>query len=153
MNRKILAVAAAAFFMLIAPASRAQDAATKDDAVKMVKAVVAEMNADGHYKTLNDISDPHGKYIKGDLYIVAYNFDGKCVAHGGDLSLIGKDLSDQKDVDGKAFVRERITLAQTQSNFWQTYKSINPVTHAVDVKNTYCETADDLIVCGGVYGQ
>jgi signal transduction histidine kinase len=144
-------LACAAFFL--GAAAHADERVTKDDAVTMVKAAIAELQSDGHYTTLTDISNPHGKFTKNELYLVAYDMNGKCVAHGADHSVIGMDRSKIKDNEGKAFIEERITLAKTQESFWQNYKYVNPITHAIDAKQSYCEVADDLIICGGVYGQ
>ena len=135
----------------VAPVSAEDAPASRDDAVKMVKDAVAELASEGHFKTMNDISDPKSKYHKGDLYLVAENIDGKCVANGINPSLIGKSGMTVKDVDGKAYIAERVALAKDQTSFWQEYKNVNPITHAVSAKQSYCETADDLIICGGVY--
>jgi signal transduction histidine kinase len=129
----------------------AQVAATRQDATNMVKAAIAEIKATGADATYAEISNPKGKYIKGDLYLVAYDMTGKVLAHGFNPSLIGRDLSKAKDPDGKAYVQERIDLAKTQKNFWQSYKYIEPTTRSLRLKDSYCERAGDAIICGGVY--
>ena len=44
------------------------------------------------------------------------------MAHGANAKLVGKDMIDAQDVDGKPFVKERVELARKQANFWQDYK-------------------------------
>ena len=61
------------------------------------------------------------------------------------------ELGQAQGVDGKAFVQERIALAQKQPTFWQEYKFKNPVTKKVEQKQTYCERYEDTAVCAGVY--
>jgi len=56
-----------------------------------------------------------------------------------------------KDIDGKAFVQERVDLARANASFWQTYKFTNPVSKKIESKSAYCERLGDVVVCGGVY--
>jgi len=77
--------------------------------------------------------------------------DGTVRAHGANEKMIGKNLIDLKDVDGKAFVKERVELAAAKPTFWQDYKFTNPVSRKIEPKSMYCEKLDDAIVCGGIY--
>jgi signal transduction histidine kinase len=65
--------------------------------------------------------------------------------------MIGKNLIELKDVDGKPFVQERIDMAKASPTFWQDYKFTNPVTKKIEPKSMYCERLEDTVVCGGVY--
>ncbi len=47
-----------------------------------------------------------------DLYPFIYNLDGICVAHGARPALVGKNLIDLKDQDGKFLIREMVTTAK-----------------------------------------
>ena len=73
------------------------------------------------------------------------------LAHGANAKLIGKDMSDAQDVDGKFFVKERIELARKQAEFWQDYKFVNPTTKKIEPKQMYCEKHGEVAVCAGVY--
>jgi cytochrome c len=73
------------------------------------------------------------------------------LAHGADAKRIGTNQLDDKDPDGKEFVKERVEFAKTHQSFWQSYKFMNPVTHEVAPKEMYCERLDQTVVCGGVY--
>jgi len=126
-------------------------AASKDEAVAMVKKAVSAIKAEGPGKAYPEISNPSGKFVEGDRYIVVYGLDGMVLAHGADAKRIGTNQLGDKDPDGKAFVKERVQLAATHPSFWQNYKFMNPVTHKVEPKNMYCERLDQTVVCGGVY--
>ena len=126
-------------------------AASKDEAVAMVKKAVSAIKAEGPGKAYPEISNPSGKFVDGDLYIVVYGLDGMVLAHGADAKRIGTNQLGDKDPDGKAFVKERVDLAATHPSFWQSYKFMNPVTHKVEPKDMYCERLDQTVVCGGVY--
>ena len=125
--------------------------ATKDEAVAMVKKAVAAIKSEGPDKGYAEISNPSGPFVDRDLYIVVYGFDGMMLAHGADKKRIGTNQINDKDADGKEFVKERIELAKTHSSFWQSYKFMNPVTKKIEPKQMYCERLEQTVVCGGVY--
>lgn len=152
MNRFVvtgLAVALAA--MATAPPALAQNA-TKDDAVATVKKGIAFIKANGKDKGYAAITDKDPQFVKGDLYLVVYGMDGKCLAHGANPKQVGRDLIDLKDIDGKAFIRERVELGKSKpKGFWQDYKFTNPATKKIEPKQMYCERLDETLVCGGIY--
>jgi cytochrome c len=125
--------------------------ATKDEAVAMVKKAVAAIKSEGPDKAYAEISDPKGPFVDRDLYIVVYGLDGMVLAHGADKKRIGTNQINDKDADGKEFVKERIELARTHDSFWQSYKFRNPVTDKIEPKQMYCERLEQTVVCGGVY--
>ena len=128
------------------------DSATKAEAVAMVKKGVAFIKAEGAEKGYAEISNKAGQFIDRDLYLVVYGLDGKCLAHGANPKQIGRDLIDLTDVDGKYFIKERVTLAKSKpTGFWQDYKFTNPVSKKVEPKVMYCEKLGEAAVCGGVY--
>jgi signal transduction histidine kinase len=55
------------------------------------------------------------------------------------------------DANGKKFIRKRVSLAKSKSQFWQDYRFTDPVTKTVLQKSAYCEKAGDVIVCAGIY--
>jgi len=126
-------------------------AATKDEAIAMVKKAVAAIKSEGPDKAYAEIDDPKGPFVDRDLYIVVCRMDGVVLAHGADKTRIGTNQLNDKDPDGKEFLKERINLAKTGPSFWQSYKFMNPVTQHVEPKQMYCERLNDTVVCGGVY--
>ena len=148
--QRVLRAAPLALALIAGPAL-AESHASKDEAVAMVKKAVSAIKAEGPGKAYPEISNPSGKFVEGDLYIVVYGLDGMVLAHGADAKRVGTNQLGDKDPDGKAFVKERVQLAATHPSFWQNYKFMNPVTHKVEPKNMYCERLDQTVVCGGVY--
>ena len=149
--RMLKVLATAAIGAVIAASSAfAADRATKDEAVAMVKKAVAAIKADSA-KAYADITKKGGPFTDRDLYIVVYKTDGVVLAHGQNETLVGKNQSDAKDPDGKAFVAERIELAKKGQPFWQDYKFMDPLTKKPEPKQMYCEPLNDTAVCGGVY--
>ncbi|MGH6824337.1 cache domain-containing protein [Methyloceanibacter sp.] len=129
----------------------AADPVTKDEAVAMVKKAVDAIKAEGAEKAYTEIDNPTGPFVDRDLYIVVYGLDGMVLAHGANKSRVGTNQIDDKDVDGKPFVKERVDMAKQNPSFWQSYKFMNPVTKTVEPKQMYCERLDETAVCGGVY--
>jgi len=152
--RAIVPLAAAAFVATLYLAGgniMSADPATKDEAVAMVQKAVASIKSEGAEKAYAEISNPSGKFVDRDLYIVVYGLDGLVLAHGANASRVGTNQIDDKDPDGKAFVKECVELAKQQPSFWQTYKFMNPVTKKVEPKQMYCERLAETAVCGGIY--
>ena len=125
--------------------------ATAAEATAMVKKGVAFIKTNGKDKGYAEISNKAGQFTDRDLYLVVYGLDGTVRAHGANEKMIGKNLIELKDVDGKAFVKERVELAQSKGTFWQDYKFTNPVNKKIEPKSMYCEKLEDTAVCGGIY--
>jgi len=124
---------------------------TAAEAEAMVKKAVQLIKTEGKEKAFVEINNPKGKFVDRDLYIFVYDMSGKCVAHGFNSKMIGKDLIEMKDTDGKFFVKERIEIAKTKGKGWQDYKFTDPITKKIEPKSAYVERAEDLIVGCGVY--
>ncbi|RPI98638.1 MAG: histidine kinase [Deltaproteobacteria bacterium] len=129
----------------------AADVGTKDEATAMVKKAVALIKANGAEKAYAEFSNPKGPFVDRDLYVVVYDMTGKCLAHGANAKMIGRDLIDNKDVDGKEFVKERVEMMKKQASGWQEYKFRNPTTNQIEPKAMYIERLNDVIVGCGVY--
>ncbi|WP_240668691.1 cache domain-containing protein [Piscinibacter defluvii] len=143
----IAAAAAAACFCAVAKDGNA----TADEATTMVKKGIAYIKSNGKDKGYAEISNKAGQFTDRDLYLVVYGLDGTVRAHGANEKMIGKNLIELKDVDGKPFVKERVELAQSKGTFWQDYKFTNPVSKKIEPKSMYCERLEDSAVCGGIY--
>lgn len=150
MNRMKLVAAIAVIVGMSVPAWGAEFA-TKDEAVAMVKKAVTFIGQQGADKAYAEITKKSGQFTDRDLYVVVYGLDGKVLAHGANEKLIGKDLLDAQDVDGKYFVKERTELARKQADFWQDYKFVNPQTKKIEPKQMYCQRLGETAVCAGVY--
>jgi len=152
MKAKLMAAVAAAL-VAASGAGIASERASRADAEKMVKRGLETLKQSGKDKAVTEFTAPSKAFVDRDLYLVIYDLNGNCVAHGQNAKQVGKPLIGLKDPDGKLFVKERVDLAKAQGKFWQDYKFTDPLTKKVLPKQMYCERADDLIVCGGVYKE
>jgi hypothetical protein len=51
------------------------------------------------------VSDPRGAFVMNDLYLTVWGTAGVVRAHGSSQGMVGKNLIDLKDIDGKPFIR------------------------------------------------
>lgn len=147
----VMAITLAMGSAMVTGAAWAATNATAKEAEAMVKKGVSFIKANGKDKGYAEITNKQGQFIDRDLYLVAYRLDGTAVAHGANEKMVGRNLIELKDIDGKEFVRERVELGKAKASFWQDYKFTNPVSKKVEPKTMYCERLDDAVVCGGVY--
>jgi hypothetical protein len=122
----------------------------QEDAIAMVKKATSYLNRNGKAKTLEEISDLKGQFVKGELYLFAIDGQGRMIAHGANQKLVGKNMFEFKDPDGKYFIKEFISVANKGSG-WVTYKWVNPVTRKTEPKSTYVELSGDIIIGCGIY--
>jgi signal transduction histidine kinase len=148
---KLIVALATALTAAVPFIAHADEGATPAEATAMVKKGIAFIKKEGKDKGYAEISNKAGQFKDRDLYLVVYGLDGTVRAHGANEKMIGKNLIDLKDVDGKAFVKERVELAAAKGTFWQDYKFTNPTNKKIEPKSMYCEKLEDSAVCGGIY--
>ena len=123
----------------------------QDEAKSMVEESIAFLNANGKEKTLAEISNPKGKFVKGDIYIFVYDMNATVLAHPFNPKLIGKNLMEVPDSEGKLFRKEIVEGAKTKGTGWVDYKYKNPANNKMESKTTYFKKAGDIILGCGVY--
>ncbi|NTU59018.1 MAG: hypothetical protein HGB00_08920 [Chlorobiaceae bacterium] len=104
-------------------------------------------------ESLKVFSAKDGMFQQGGLYIFAYDFSGNVIAHGGDQSLIGKNLMGMKDPNGVEVIKELVRLAN-EGRGWLYYTWPNPE-HAArqEPKLGYVEKIDNgWFIGSGTYG-
>jgi cytochrome c len=118
-----------------------------------VDEAVAYSKASGKDAALKAFTDPGGEFHKGELYIYAYDFNGTVIAHGGDPTLVGRNLIDMKDANGVRVIAELVRLAKTGSG-WLNYVWPNPANgNKQEPKLGYVAKVDDTWFLGsGTYG-
>ena len=127
--------------------------ASANDAVAMVKKVIADMKKLGKEKVIKDIQAQSPQYRDRDLYVSVATLEGLSLANGNNAKMAGKNVIDLKDVDGKMIVRERIEIVKTKGSGWQDYKWPDPVTKAVQKKSMYVELYEDMTIACGIYKE
>ncbi len=131
----------------------AADSGSKEEATALVKKAIDFYKANGKDKAFAEINNRKGQFVDRDLYVVVYDTNGKCLAHGSNAKLIGQDLLGAKDVDGKEYVKERVEMMKKGTSGWQDYKFRNPATNQIEPKSMYIEKHEDLIFGCGAYNK
>jgi cytochrome c len=144
-------VALVAVLALAPAAARAEEYATTKDAELMVHQAASFLKKNGKDKAFAAITDPKGPFTYKDLYVMAYDLDGRCLAHGAKKERVGKSFIAEKDADGKEFVKERLQIAKQHGKGWQEYKFQNPVSKKVEQKVAYFELVDGVVLVSGAY--
>lgn len=126
-------------------------AAPKDDAIALVTKAVAHVKDAGKDKALADFNDPKGAFVKGDLYVFAYTLQGVILAHPMNPKLIGKDMTEVKDSDGKLFTKDFIATVNGPGKGWVDYNWTNPTSKKIEAKSSYVAKAGDMFVGCGIY--
>jgi signal transduction histidine kinase len=151
---RVLAAITMVIAMTLAYSASAAENGTKDEAVQMVKRVQAMFAKDGADATFKAVSDKSVvQFHDRDLYPFVYDLSGTCVAHGARPALIGKNLIDLKDQDGKYLIRELVDIANGRGSGWVNYKWPNPLTNKIEDKSSYVEKMGDYLVGVGVYAD
>jgi cytochrome c len=127
---------------------------TADEAVAMVKKAGEFLKKNGKEKAFAEFNNPKGQFIQGDLYIFTFlaNGDGIEQANGANPKLVGKNVSEMKDADGKFLIKDILAVGMSKDGKgWVDYKWPNPATGKIDGKRTYVERVDDVLIGCGIY--
>jgi cytochrome c len=125
----------------------------QDEAKAWVDKALAFYNASGRRIALAEFNNPKGQFVQDEFYIFVLSPGGTMLAHGVNEKFVGEEFSNLRDSDGKFFIKEILDIANKEGSGWLDYKWYNPVTKQVLPKIVYFEKLEDLIICGGVYGD
>lgn len=123
--------------MLCAGAARAQDRGDRAEARAMVDDAVQHVLVAGPERAFRDFTDrSNATWHRKDLYVFAYTFAGVSVAHGANDKLVGKNLIDIRDPNGK-FVIKELRDAALRGGGWVDYEWPHPVSLKIEAKSSY----------------
>ena len=111
MNKYFKNLLAGVSLCLLGSLALAGERGTSDEAVALVKKAQAYLKANGKDKALAEFSNPQGAFKDRDLYVMVYDKTGTNLAHGANQKLVGKNLIDLKDADGKLIVKGFVDTA------------------------------------------
>jgi cytochrome c len=151
MKKLIKSIVFGIFVAVIGSVAFAADKGTTQEATALVKKAGAYLKANGAEKSYAVFNNPKGEFVDRDLYVYVLDASGLMLAHGANMKLVGKNLIDLKDADGKHFVKAALEAAASKGSGWVDYKWPNPVTKAIEQKTTYLEKVGDVIVLCGAY--
>lgn len=121
------------------------------DAIALVEKGAAFMKAHGKAELIKQVNARNPDYVQGPLYMTIRDRQGIIVANPVNQTLIGKDLLDVPDPDGKLFRREILELAKTKGKGWVDYRFKNPDTGKIESKTSYIMSVEDVTLESGIY--
>lgn len=134
---RTLAAAVLAIGFMASGAAHAQENATRDEAKAMVEAAIEYVKKAGPDQAFKDFTDKaNTTWHKKDLYVFAYNMHGINVAHGANDKLVGKDLIELKDPEGKLLIKE-LRDAAAKGGGWVEYEWPHPQSKKIESKVSY----------------
>jgi uncharacterized protein len=153
MRSAVVALLISLTLMVSALPPRAAELGTKEEAVAMVKRVQAKIRKDGIEATFRAINAGSKEFVDRDLYAFMFEFNGMDRANAKTPSVVGTNIIDMKDQDGKFIAREMITVARGVGHGWCDYRWPNPTTKTVEDKSAYVERVPntELLIGVGVY--
>jgi len=125
---------------------------TAKDAIAMAERGAAMVKAKGKDEVMKRITAKDPDFVQGSLYIDMRDVKtGIVLAHPYNPSIVGKDLTDVPDANGKKYRREIIELAAAKGKGWVDYQYKNPTTGKIEPKTTYILLVDGVVLEAGLY--
>lgn len=125
---------------------------TEKDAIAMAERGAAMVKTKGKDEVMKRITAKDPEFVQGSLYIDMRDVKtGIVLAHPYNPSIVGKDLTDVPDANGKKYRREIIELAAAKGKGWVDYQYKNPTTGKIEPKTTYILLVDGVVLEAGLY--
>lgn len=125
---------------------------TEKDAIAMAERGVALIKSKGKDEMMKRINAKDPEFVQGSLYVDMRDVKtGIVLAHPFNPSIVGKDLTDVPDANGKKYRREIIELAAAKGKGWVDYQYKNPTTGKIEPKTTYILLVDGVVLEAGLY--
>lgn len=155
MNRKhfLASIALSVLGMAASSSTFAQERGSKDEAKALVEAAILHVKKVGIEQALKEFQADKATWTKKDLYVFAYDMEGTCRALGANEKMVGKNLLEMKDPNGKFIIKEFIAIVSSKGSGWVSYDFADPVTKKMGSKMSFVQKVPgfDGFVGVGVY--
>ncbi len=146
------AILALALFQGVAASPAYAADPTEKDAIAMAERGAALIKAKGKDEMMKRINAKDPDFVQGSLYVDMRDVKtGIVLAHPYNPSIVGKDLTDVPDANGKKYRREIIELAAAKGKGWVDYQYKNPTSGKIEPKTTYILLVDGVVLEAGLY--
>jgi signal transduction histidine kinase len=106
----------------------------------------------GADEALKAFCDPNGEFVRGEMYVFAYDFEGTLLAHPYLHNLIGRNNLDLVDPNGVHFIKNLIEVAKSGKGFAYNVYPNPKKANQTQVKLLYVLKVDDNLWLGsGIY--
>ena len=147
-----LKLTATAIALCLASGAALANEPTEKDAIAMAERGAALIKSKGKDEMMKRINTKDPDFVQGSLYVDLRDVKtGIVLAHPYNPSIVGKDLTDVPDANGKKYRREIIELAAAKGKGWVDYQYKNPTTGKIEPKTTYILLVDGVVLEAGLY--
>ncbi|MEI8394505.1 MAG: cache domain-containing protein [Rhodospirillaceae bacterium] len=148
----VLRAVAVVFMLVLAGPAVSAELGTAAEAQALVERAITFYDKVGRETALKEFSNKQGQFVDRDLYVMASEMSGLFLAHGANPGLIGKNITDLKDVNGKLIGAELVNSAKTHPDGgWVDYTWTHPVTKKLAPKRTWVKAHDGIFFGAGTY--
>jgi len=137
--------------MSLPSAAYAATHATSAQAQALLDKAVDELKTAGPEKALPEFNQTSGAYNNGELYVFVLDMKGVYEAYGANPKLVGTDVIDMADAEGKQIVREMIGIANGSGHGKISYVWLNRSDNRIEHKFSLIQRVGDHIVGVGYY--
>jgi signal transduction histidine kinase len=164
LDRVVLAlIAAAAIIGAPAPARAADKLApyAYSDTralVALVEEAAALVERDGE-RAFQQFAVKGSKWLNGDVYFFAYALDGTCVFHPITPELVGKNVLDLRDLNGKPIIGDIVDIGKRPGNdasgwvfyLWENQVNFTPMWKGTYVRKVVAPDGKTYVIGSGLY--
>jgi cytochrome c len=148
--KRVLSLLIVGSALLLAPVAHAAGQATPEEAKAMAIKAASYLQSSGPETAFPAFSAKDGPWHDRDLYVLVENDQHIMVAHGSNPALIGRNVLNLKDPEGKSVAVE---LDAIKDAGWVDFKWLNPVTKAIEPKTLYAVRVGEYHVAVGAYAR
>ncbi len=102
---------------------------------------------------------PGSEWFQGDTYMFAYALDGTCVFHAQTPDLMGRNLIDLKDINGKPVIRDIVAIGQRPEPdasgwvfyLWQQGTQLSPSWKSAYIRKVVTPNGRQYVLGSGAY--
>jgi signal transduction histidine kinase len=148
--RSLLAITLVSF---VSFGALAQERGTKEEAKALAEQAAAHVKKVGPDQAFKDFTTDKAAWTKKDMYVFVSDLKGMTMAHGANDKLVGKNMMELKDQNGKLFVKELTEVVKAKGSGWVEYDWAHPQTKKIEGKATYALKLSnyDGFVAVGIY--
>jgi cytochrome c len=152
-NMKKFAIIALAVVFAFVTAGNvfADEEALKKECIAKCEAAAKLIKEKGLDAGKAEISKKDGSFVSPNTYVYLQKMDGTMEAHPFNPALIGKNLMDLKDINGKEFSKEFVKVAKEAGSGWVEYVWPKPGEEKPSPKSSYVLKVDDNTFVGAGY--
>ena len=121
---------------------------SKKQLVGFVKEAKAFIRIYGISMAVSEFQNKKGLFFRGSLFIYAFDYKGKVLAHGRYPNMRNLNLYQKVDFRGHFYIQEQIKMVEFQKKGFIEYKVMNFKVNRVETRLAYVEKVNKKIWIG-----